>query len=165
MVNFSQLKNIYNYQINQLLADDGLTIRCSLRYGVSKKIICPNCIFDPATNKSSNRYKPSGPIAFTLGRTCPYCHGIGYYGSNNLEENIYLAVLWDSKSWINFPTNVQSTDSMIQTISGSELLPKIESANNLIIKNESYELAGKPLYVGLGDTSYIICNWKKINAI
>lgn len=155
MVNFSQLKNIYNNQINKLLADDGLTIGCSLRYGVSKKSICPNCIFDPATNKSSNRYKPSGPIPFVLGRACPYCNGIGYYGANTLEENIYLAVLWDSKS----------TDSMVQTISSSELLPKIESANNLIINNESYELAGKPLYVGLGDTSYIICNWKKINAI
>ncbi|HNU60638.1 MAG TPA: hypothetical protein PKL04_00400 [Methanofastidiosum sp.] len=37
---------------------------------------CPNCFYDGVNKTSTNRYRPSGPIAFTKG-TCPYCKGIG----------------------------------------------------------------------------------------
>jgi hypothetical protein len=138
---------------------------CLLDYGISKKNICPNCIFDSNTNKSSNQYKPGGPIAFDFGRLCPYCNGIGYYGENNRQEEIHLAVLWDSKTWINFTTKVQSTSLFIQTICSSDLVGKLESANTLRVNGDAYQLDGKANYVGLGNDRYIICTWKKINAI
>jgi hypothetical protein len=165
MIDFASLKNIYANQIDQILSVQGLTIKCVLDYGISKKNICPNCIFDSNTNKSSNQYKPGGPIEFDFGRLCPYCNGIGYYGENNRQEEIHLAVLWDSKSWINFSSNIQSSAGYIQTISGSDIINKLESANSLWINGDSYQLDGKSNYVGLGDSRYIICTWKKINAI
>jgi hypothetical protein len=165
MIDFATLKNIYANQIDQILSIQGLTINCILDYGISKKNICPNCIFDSNTNKSSNQYKPGGPIEFDFGRLCPYCNGIGYYGENNRQEDVHLAVLWDSKSWINFSSNIQSSAGYIQTISSSDVINKLESANSLWINGDSYQLDGKPNYVGLGDNKYIICTWKKINAI
>lgn len=165
MINFGELKNIYNNQIDMILAQTGLTISCQLDYGVSKKAICPNCIFDSNTNKSANKYKPGGPISFELGRICPYCNGIGFYGESNRQEEVYLAVLWDSKSWINFPTKIQSTSGFIQTICKSDLINKLQSANNLFINGDAYQLDGKPNYAGLGDDRYIISTWKKVNAI
>lgn len=165
MLNFTTLSQIYSQQIDSLLSPEGLTIKCTLDYGVSKKNICPNCIFDSNTNKSANQYKPGGPTPFDFGRLCPYCNGIGYYGENNRQEEIHLAVLWDSKSWINFPTKIQSASGYIQTISGSNVLSKLESANSLFINGDAYQLDGKSNYVGLGNDDYIICTWKKINAI
>lgn len=165
MIDFNSLKSIYNNQIDQILSSQGLTISCLLDYGISKKNICPNCIFDSNTNKSSNQYKPGGPIEFEFGRSCPYCNGIGFYGENNRQEEVYLAVLWDSKSWINFPSKIQSAAGYIQTISGSDIINKLESANSLWINGDVYQLDGKSNYVGLGNDRYIICTWKKINAI
>jgi hypothetical protein len=165
MLNFDKLKQTYNNQIDLILASNGLTIRCNLDYGISKKNICPNCIFDSNTNKSSNQYKTGGPTPFDFGRLCPYCNGVGYYGENNRQEEVYLAVLWDSKSWVNFPSKVQSPAGFIQTISNASLLNKLESANSLLINGDYYQLDGKSNYVGLGDDRYIICTWKKINAI
>jgi len=37
---------------------------------------CPNCFYDGVNKTSTNRYRPSGPVAFTKG-TCPYCKGLG----------------------------------------------------------------------------------------
>jgi hypothetical protein len=165
MINFGELKNLYKTQIDMILAQTGLTISCQLDYGVSKKDLCPNCLFDSNTNKSANKYKPGGPILFDIGRTCPYCNGIGFYGENNRQEEVYLAVIWDSKSWINFPTNIQSNAGFIQTICKSDLFGKLESANNLIINGDAYQLEAKPIYAGLGDDRYIISTWKKVNAI
>lgn len=165
MVNFSQLKNLYNTQIDMILAQDGLTVSCLLDYGVSKKNICPNCIFDSNTNKSSNKYKPGGPQQFDLGRICPYCNGVGFYGENNRQEEVYLAVLWDSRSWINLSTKVEASAGYIQTISKANISSKLEAANSLWINGDAYQLDGSPNYVGLGDNNYIICTWKKIHAI
>lgn len=165
MINFTQLKNVYNRHMDMIVDQTGLTVSCQLDYGVSKKDLCPNCIYDSNTNKSANQYKQNGPIPFDYGRVCPYCNGIGFYGENTKQEDVYLVVLWDSKSWINFPTNIQSSAGYIQVICKTELIAKLQSANKLFINGDAYQLDGKPIYAGLDSDRYMISTWKKINAI
>lgn len=159
---FSNLQSIYNQQIDSILASDGLTTQCSLVFGISKKDVCPNCIFDSQTNKSSNKYRLGGPVPFDSNRVCPYCHGIGFYGQENTEEDLYLAVIWDSKKWLNLSTNIKYPDNTIQTMCHHSLLSKIKSANYLVIKNQKYQMYGKPHYIGLGDNNYIAIYWEQI---
>ena len=112
---FSALQNIYDRQMDILLSSTGLTTKCQLNLGVSKREICPNCIYDPGLKKSSNRYKTGGPIPFSIGQMCPYCYGIGWSGEEKIEI-VYLAIIADHKKWINPPTTIAIPDNMIQTI-------------------------------------------------
>lgn len=162
MIDFKALQQLYSSNIDLLLAQDGLTTECSLTYGVSDKEICPNCIFDSLTNKSSNKYKDGGPILFDLGVVCPYCYGLGFVGKEKTFDKIYLAVLWDSKTWINFNTDIKNTDDYVQTICSASLKNKIESANYITIKDQKFERQGSCNYNGLGDNKYIITTWRQI---
>lgn len=156
--------------MDMLLANNGLTTECVLNFGVSKKNICANCIFDANLKKSSNKYKPGGPVPFATGQICPYCNGIGYYGETN-SEIVYLAVIWEYKKWINPPPrDVAIPDGMVQTISSMELLSSIRKCKDMDIKYpgalnkyHKFQLQGEPNPAGLGDNSYLVCMWKKIN--
>lgn len=163
MINFQNLKNVYNQQISLLLADNGLTTGCKFSYRSSVQNICINCVYDPNTKRSSGLYKTGGPIPFTSGQMCPYCSGLGFVGNSNTEENVFMAIIWDSESWINFPTDVQSPQDYIQSISSANILSKVDSVNFISIKNQKYQLDGTPQFIGLGDNNYIICTWKRIN--
>lgn len=149
-----------------LLAETGLTTRCLLNFGITKKEFCPNCIYDPNLKKSANKYKTGGPKPFVSGRICPYCNGDGYSGAINSEE-VYLAVIWDSKYWINKPENIQNPDSKIQTICHYSLLSKIKQAKDMTViysdnnANPTFKLIEEPSPAGLGDNNYLICNWQK----
>ena len=82
--------------MDMLLANTGLTTKCLLNYGITKKDLCPNCIYDPNLKKSANKYKVGGPKPFVNGRICPYCNGAGSHGIVKVEA-VYLAVIWDYK--------------------------------------------------------------------
>jgi len=170
MVNFNQLQTIYNNQMDLLLASTGLTTKCNLNFGITKKNLCPNCIFDVNLKKSSNKYKNGGPIPFALGKLCPYCSGVGYYGETTSKE-IYLAIIWDYKKWINPPPSALAIpEGMIQTICDKTLLPDIRRCSDMDViypssvnKNHKFQLDAEPNPAGLGDNNYLICMWKKIN--
>lgn len=167
VANFKYLQGLYKREIDSILAPDGLTTKCLLNYGTSKKNICINCIFDNNLKKSSNKYKSNGPVPFTDGMICPYCNGIGFYGESTSEE-IYLAILWDNKKWVKPPINIVDPDNYIQTICGIDYLYKIKQAKDLtvilsdILSNPIYELAQDPTPAGLGDNGYLFCTWKKV---
>ena len=166
-INFKDLQKTYDDQMDLLLADNGLTTKCLLNYGITKKEFCPNCFYDPNLKKSSNKYKPGGPRPFVTGRICPYCNGDGYSGSIN-SEVVYLAVTADSKYWINKPENLQNPDSRIQTICRYSLVSKIKQAKDMTVvysennTNPNFMLIEEPNPAGLGDNRYLICNWEKI---
>jgi hypothetical protein len=168
-INFKQLQQIYNQQINSILAVDGLTTECVLNYGVSKRNLCPNCIFDVNLKKSSNKYKIGGPAPFVSGMICPYCNGIGYYGEIKSDQ-IYLAVLWDYKKWISPPLNISNPEGYIQTICHKSKLAKIRQAKDITVilnrqlSNPIFELYEEPTPAGLGDNEYLFCMWKKIGS-
>ena len=166
-INFTALQNLYKNQMDMMLANTGLTTKCLLNYGISKKSICPNCIYDANLKKSSNRYKPGGPRQFTSGRICPYCSGTGYYGEVNVEE-IYVAVIWDYKDWIIKPINIENPSGMIQTICNKTLYSKFKKCKDLTViyssvnSNPLFRLFEEPNPAGLGDNNYLIVNWERI---
>ena len=165
-IDFQALQKTYNDQIDLLLADNGLTTRCLLNYGITKKELCPNCIYDPGLKKSANKYKVGGPKPFVIGRICPYCNGAGFYGDTQSEE-IYLAVIWESKYWIDKPINLQNVSNQIQTICNNSWLSKIKQAKDLTVlysttnANPLFKLIEEPKPAGLGDNNYLVCNWEK----
>lgn len=164
---FANFQSIYNRQMDMVLASTGLTTKCELNFGVSKKNICPNCIFDPGLKKSSNKYKTGGPINFTLGTICPYCNGIGYYGETDIET-IYLAIIADQKKWINPPTNIAIPDGSIQAIGKKIYLSDINRCKDMTViystttTNPTFTLLTAPVLVGLGDNNYIMTMWKNV---
>jgi formylglycine-generating enzyme required for sulfatase activity len=166
IINFNNLKGIYNKHINMLLDSTGLTTRCQFNFGVSKKSLCPNCIYDPNLKKSSNKYKVGGPVEFGIGKICPVCNGIGSYGEV-LSEDAYLAVLWNYKDWVNPPSNITNPEGLIQTICSKDLLAKIRQCKDMtVVVNENlanpvFKLNGEPNFAGLGDNNYIFCIWQK----
>ena len=169
IINFSNFKDIYNNQIDMLLASTGLTTRCQLNFGISKKSLCSNCIYDPNLKKSANKYKIGGPVEFTAGKICPVCNGVGSYGEI-LTEDIYLAILWNYKHWISPPTNISNPEGFIQTICNKSLLHKIRQCKDMTVvidenlSNPVFSLYEEPNFAGLGDNNYIFCMWKKTGA-
>ena len=153
--------------MNLLLADTGLTTKCLLNYGISKKNICPNCVYDPNLKKSANKYIPGGPRPFVDGKICPYCNGVGFYGSVNVEV-VYLAVIWSYKDWVIKPINIENPDGMIQTICGRENFYKFKKAKDMTVvysstnTNPLFRLSEEPNPAGLGDNNYLIVNWERI---
>lgn len=168
MINFASLQKVYNTQMNSLLATDGLTTKVTFNFGITKRDICPNCIYDPNLRKSANKYKTGGPMPFAVGRICPYCNGAGFHGEENSSTG-YLAVIWDYKKWINPPPDIASPDGMIQTISNKSYLSNIRQCKDLSVeystanKQPKFVLYNEPTPAGLGDNDYIIAMWKKSN--
>lgn len=164
-MDLSPLKTLYNNQIDILLASTGLTIPCSLVYETTKISECPNCIYDTMSRKSSNQYKPGGPILFSNGQTCPFCLGSGVTNSSVAEKQVHFAVLTDSKNFIG-PINKVDIDA--QTICSIDYLDNIKKCSKIIfntdidyLTNNIFIRDNEPMPVGLGDNRYIFTNWKR----
>lgn len=168
-INFTNIKSIYNEYMDMMLASDGLSTPIIFTFGVTDKQMCVNCIYDVGLQKSANKYKSGGPVPFAVGKICPYCNGIGYYGEVTSETG-YLGVIWDYRKWINPPLNLAQPDGMIQTICNKTYLPSIRKCKEITITYPSsvnqfpkFQLYGEPNPAGLGDNNYIISMWKKVN--
>ena len=151
--------------MDAFLASSGLSTECILNYGIKNTEQCPNCVYDSALKKSANIYKNGGPTPFNPGQICPYCRGVGLYGEVK-SESVYFAVLWDYKSWIIKPINIENPQGYIQTICHKDYTTRILQAHELTIPSLMPEvpifiLDAEPTPAGLGDQNYIICQWKK----
>lgn len=164
MIDYTILQGMFNKQIFTLLEQDGFTTECTLTYVETFKNLCPNCLFDVDLNKSANVYKTDGPMLFNEGRICPYCKGAGYYGYNEVDT-IYMAILWDYKTWISPPNNIINPVGFIQTLCHRNLLSYIKRAKSLSVAYETdtqFALYGEPEPTGLGDNEFLLSMWKKI---
>lgn len=167
----SNFKNLFISAIDSLLEQTALTLPCKLRYSNQiNPVLCNNCIFDTVSRVSANIYNSIGPNPFPDGGICPVCMGNGSYNVDYLEDNVYLACIFDSKYWINRQSNININipSSMVQTICKIDLLGKLRSATDMVIDtslsdktNNIYERAGDPEPAGLGDNRYIITMWKR----
>lgn len=164
----NELKTLYKTMIDSLLEENALSLPCKLIYEHSNKTQCNNCDIDPLSGRSANIYKTGGPVNFINGQLCPVCGGDGYLFDKK-EENINLLVIFQYKYWINFNTNINSPDGIIQTICGMEHLPKIKNANRLLIDSDLtgvtrnlFSRFSDPEPAGFGESSYIFTFWKKI---
>lgn len=159
-------KNIYNEAIDILLSSTGLTTPCKLVYESTKPQACPNCVFDPMSKKSANIYKTGGPLVFANGQTCPYCLGHGTTTNFINEEEVYFALLTNSKDFISY--NVNEPNIVAQTICSINYLDKIRKCSKIIfnsnitsLSNNIFIRANEPQPVGLGDNRYIFTNWAR----
>ena len=166
-----EFKKLFNEAIDTLLAPNSLTVPCKLYFteSVNSSSLCNNCIYDPISLLSANIYNGSGPVVFNEGQTCPVCLGAGTVTSSVSEYAVDLAVIFDSKYWLNWSSkSVNIPDGMIQTLCSSSLLPKVRAAKSLLVDTELnrygdyiYERAGDPNPLGFGNTNYITTMWKR----
>jgi hypothetical protein len=110
---------------------------------------------------SSNVYNGSGPKPFPDGGICPVCAGSGQLSStiNEKQETVHIAVITDSKYFINIADALNISPNSIQTIFSIDLLYKLNNAKELIVNNASYQKAGSPQFCGLAEHKYVIMMW------
>lgn len=165
-----EFKKMYKNAIDHLISSQGFGVSCTLVYDSLKKDLCPNCIFDPILNRSSNVYKNGGPAQFSSNSICPVCIGNGIIDMSN-KETIYLALIFDSKYWVNWNSNtVNIPNNKAQSICSIELFPKIQNCKEIILdtttsgySNRRYSRINEPEICGLGENRYIITMWEKIS--
>lgn len=164
-----QFKNLYNNAIDHLISQQGLAVPCLLEYDSLKKDLCPNCIFDPILNRSSNVFKHGGPAPFSENSICPVCIGNGIIDMSK-KETVYLALIFNSKYWLNWNSNsVNIANNKAQSISKIDLLPKLQNCKQIILDTNTsaygdrrYSRINEPEICGLGENRYIITMWEKI---
>lgn len=164
-----EIKQLYNYAIEEILSDTGLTIPCVLYYDKpSVHSFCNNCVIDPISQVSSNLYNSTGPSPFPENTICPVCGGSGLI-SGESSETLNLAVLFDHKYFIKFvdATYLNYPNNSIQTICSSSLVKKIRACSKLSLSGTAgqfsyteYRRESDPQPIGFGDSSYIVTLWR-----
>lgn len=161
-----KFKNYHTEAITEVIR--GLGTDCETVVGGTKFINCPNCIFDPSTGKSTNKYKVGGPTPFDFGR-CPHCAGQGKILVEQ-KESVHLLVVYNYKDWIqSINTNVDSPEGYVQTLSLFDTYEQLLQAKEIIINTEiltsivsKFERHGEPQPCGLGNADFIATMWKRI---
>lgn len=160
-----ELKNLYNNAIDALLDPvNGLVQQCTLKYASApaQSGLCNNCIYDSISQLSSNIYNGTGPKPFTDGGICPVCIGAGLINgieSSAITEVVKIAVIIDSKKFINIANSINLDPSIIQTISNKDLIGKLHNAIELQVHGSTYRRMNEPQYCGLSDHRYITILW------
>lgn len=163
-----EFKKLFNSAIDTLLAENALTVPCKLKFESTKRDLCYNCVFDPMANRSANIKKDNAPIHFHDYGICPVCNGFGYVDTAR-DEIINLAIIFDSKYWLNWGSrSMNIPEGMVQSLSSITLLPKIRNCKEMVMDtslseygNYNYSRAGDPEPVGLGSNDYIITMWQR----
>lgn len=166
IISYPNLQQLFNQQLDNYLSNSGLSTPCLLNMGTNNLLECPNCFYDNMLKKSSNVYKTGGPISFADGSICPFCRGSGQAGTAQ-SITINMAVLWDYKSWIIKPINIENPTGFVQTICHKTHRNVILQAQDMTVLNTeqnapTFTLDSEPTPAGLGDQNYIISQWKKI---
>jgi hypothetical protein len=131
--------------------------------------VCPNCIFNSSTNKSSGKYNGTGPISFS-GGLCPICHGLGFLpNTTETTTNVTLLIEWNPKTYKITDAVIKEPMNIIYTKGYVSDLPYILQAESLVIdfananyENNRYELWGEPAIPGnIIKNRYFECYWKR----
>jgi len=138
--------------------DGGLGQTCTVTYP-PKQVRCDNCVFDPTSNRSSNRPSSGAPVPFQAGSTCPLCSGRGLKESAATED-LTLKVNWEFKKFVRPPADLKlrQPHSVCEVKSFMVDLPKLLKADSLLINldtqgviRHSFVLMGEP-----GDPSSMV---------
>ena len=129
----NEFKSLFNNAIDTIIAENGLSVPCRLKYSSeANSILCNNCKYDPISKLSSNIYKTGGPVVFPNNHICPVCMGMGLVKSDS-SEILYMSAIFDSKYFVNWSTEVaRIPGGMVQTICLLSYLPKIRNANEIV---------------------------------
>jgi hypothetical protein len=159
-------KDLYKQQINMILSSNGLTNQCTLYFNNGSTDYCNNCVYDNLSKISAGIYNGTGPQPFPDYTVCPICMGNGTKENNNKTKKITLAVIFDSKFFINLNKSIVNIpDGTIQTICHKNYINDIRSSSALSVDsvpNISYERIEDVNPAGLGDLDYIFTTWKRL---
>ena len=163
----SSFKSVFNNAISAILADDALTVSCTLEYGITKYEDCVNCLYDPIGQKSSNRFQDGGPAPFPFGSLCPLCNGNGKKPVTS-SENVNLAVIFEPRQFLEMSTPVNTADGYIQTLANKIMTPKLQRAKEIIVATDisgffshRYQRVSEPTPIGLGNNEFVLCTWRR----
>ena len=163
----SSFKSVFNNAISAILADDALTVACTLEYGITKYEDCVNCLYDPIGQKSSNRFQNGGPVPFPFGSLCPLCNGYGKKPVTS-SENVNLAVIFEPRQFLEMSTPVNTADGYIQTLANKNMTPKLQRAKEIIVATDvsgffshRYQRVSEPTPIGLGNNEFVLCTWRR----
>lgn len=160
-----ELKAMYNDAMDSILKEGALSIPCKLKYSGTSQTLCSNCIFDPISKRSANKFKLSGSVPFGDGQICPVCSGRGLSQFDS-EETVHMAVIFDSKYFMKWGSDtIRIPDGVIQTICSSSLISKLKNTSQISVTVNSnlfnYTRLTEPQPAGLGDTNYILTLWQR----
>lgn len=159
-------KDLYKQQIDLLLSQNGLTNQCTLYFNNASTDYCSNCVYDSLSKTSANIYNGIGPQPFPDYTVCPICMGNGVKETNNKTKKITLAVIFDSKFFINLNARVVNIpDGTIQTICHKTHILDIRNSSSMSVDsvpNITYERIEDVNPAGLGDLDYIFTTWKRL---
>ncbi len=149
---------------------DQLGKDCKLVYP-SVKTDCPNCVFDPTTNRSTGRYKTGGPRPFPNGTICPVCRGAGRLDSTETDI-IRMLCKWNPKEFIPLAGSLQLPNSIVRTKGYITDLPKVLRSKKMILQlpiepyiRYTFDLQGEPIDAGnIVQGRYFIAIWKRAGA-
>lgn len=141
---------------------------CKLIYE-STETSCPNCIIDPKTKESTNRYKTGGPIPFPKGEICPVCEGRGRIQGTATSDLIIMSIDWTAKTWVNMGQPVKLPAGTVMTRGFYTDLPKVLRADYVFLDinnnylNSQYKLWGEPYIPGFTvKNRYFIAYWQRV---
>lgn len=150
--------------------------QCKLEYeaGADSETQCPNCNYDPNTNRSSNIYNGVGPKPFQGGK-CPVCKGKGYMPRSGVRYDIVqLLIDWQPKPWNFFDpnTNLRLPQGMVSTKGFVADMPKIIQAKSIIIDYQNSSLTTnrfirwqEPVLQGnIVKSKYFVCFWQRFGS-
>lgn len=160
-----EVKAVFNGAIDALLKEGALSIPCQLKYSGTHQTLCPNCIYDPISKRSANKFKVSGSIPFNEGQICPVCSGRGL-SQGDSSETISMGVIFDSKYFVKWGSDtVRIPDGVIQTLCSSSYIAKIKNASQVSLEANGslfvYTRLTEPQPMGFGDTNYILTMWQR----
>ena len=162
-----KIRNIASDAIDDLI--DQLGKDCELIYP-SLKTDCPNCIYDPITNRSTGRYKSGGPRPFPHGTICPVCRGNGQIESTH-TDTVRLLCQWNPKNFYVGPGAITIPYGSVLTKGYMTDLPKILQSKRMIIQipihpyiRATFDLWSAPIDAGnIIQGRYFIAVWKGNN--
>lgn len=162
---------LFNDTVSDML-DSQMAPSCILVYP-PRRTECPNCIVNPLTGSSSNRYKGGGPISFQSGQICPYCQGNGFTDTET-TETIRLLIDWEPKLHPDImkavnDSSVQYPGGLIKVQGDISILNKIRQCIEIRIHSAvsnfgywRYEREGEPIPYGLNHNNFFSCLLKRI---
>ena len=163
----SEMKTLWKNMIDSLLENDALTLPCRPIYEGGTVIDIPGGNgTDPIGNKP--------PAVFLHGSPMFRPDGADVSDSTIDGDTIYLAVIWDSKSWVK--TNMANTlinapEVYVQTLSKIDSLLILKRVNKLVIDEDiegkvrhTFMRACEPEPIGFGQSNHFLTMWKKIGS-
>lgn len=161
-----EFKNLYKTMIDELLGVNGLTNKCTLYFNNNSTAYCHNCLYDKASEMSSNVYNGSGPAPFDEYTICPVCMGSGKTLLNTKNKTLSLAVIFDSKYFLNLANKlVNIPEGTVQIIAPKNYAEDLKTCSYLVIDaypSIKYERIDDINLSGLGDLNYIFLNWRRV---